>query len=325
MIDRLRRWVRPAPAASAADKAPRDIAPLPEAARLMRLATSASVAVAAVLIAVKAASWFATDSVSVLSSLIDSIMDATASLVNFFAVRHALQPADREHRFGHGKAEPLAGLGQAALIAGSAVFLGIEAVRRMILPRPVENVSIGIAVMVFAIVVTIVLVAFQRHVIRRTGSTAVGADALHYESDLLVNASVIVSLLLATWFNFTLADPLFAVAIAIFLLRGAWQVARRSLDVLMDREFSEDDRARIRGIVLAHPRVKGMHDMRTRWSGIQAFIQLHLELDGGMSLNEAHAIADGVEAEIREVFSGAEIIIHQDPAGIEEPHSRLPA
>ncbi len=322
MIARLRRLLGSDPAA---DKAARDATSAPEAARLMRLATAASVAVAAILIAVKAASWLATDSVSILSSLVDSVMDATASLVNFFAVRHALQPADREHRFGHGKAEPLAGLGQAAFITGSAVFLCIEAVRRVILPRPIENAPMGIAVMVFAIVVTVALVLFQRHVIRRTGSTAVGADALHYESDVLVNASVIVSLVLAAWFGFTLADPLFAFAIALYLLRGAWQIARRSLDVLMDREFSEDDRARIRGIVLSHPRVKGMHDLRTRWSGIQPFIQLHLELDGDMTLTDAHAIADEVEAEIREAFSGAEIIIHQDPAGIEEPHNELPA
>ncbi len=299
--------------------------PAAEGVRLMKMATAASVGVALILIAVKTATWLATDSVSVLSSLVDSAMDATASLINFFAVRHALQPADREHRFGHGKAEPLAGLGQAAFITGSAIFLCIEAIRRLIEPRPIENAAAGIAVMVFAIAVTVGLVAFQRYVIRRTGSTAVGADALHYESDVLVNASVIVSLGLAAWLGFTLADPLFGLAIAAYLLWGAWKILRRALDVLMDREFSEDDRARIRGIVLSHPQVKGMHDLRTRWSGIQPFIQLHLELDGDISLLEAHAIADEVEAEIREVFSGAEIIIHQDPAGIEEPHSSLPA
>ena len=289
-----------------------------ESARLMKLATRASVVVAGTLIVVKLGAWLLTDSVSILSSLLDSLMDVMASLVNLVAVHHALQPADREHRFGHGKAEPLAGLAQAAFITGSAVLLTIEAVSRLFHPQPVVYAEVGIGVMLFSIALTVGLVAFQRHVVRKTGSTAVGADALHYQTDVLVNGSVIVSLGLSKWLGWHLADPLFAIAIAAYLVRSVWQIAAHALDLLMDREFPDEDRARIRDIVLSHSRVKGMHDLRTRSSGIQPFVQLHLELDGDLLLREAHEIADEVEAMIMEAFPGAEVIIHQDPEGLVE-------
>ena len=297
-----------------------------ETARLMRRATTASTGVAMVLVLVKTIAWLLTGSISVLSSLLDSLMDVFASLVNFFAVRHSLQPADAEHRFGHGKAEPLAGLAQAAFICGSAVLLTIEAVGRLVTPQPVAAVEIGIGVMVFSIVVTVLLVAYQRFVVRKTGSTAVGADALHYETDILINGSVIVSLALTKWLGWEYADPLFGMAIALYLVRSAVKIARRALDLLMDREFSDADRDRIREIVLDHPKVEGMHDLRTRSSGMLPFIQLHLELDGDLALSEAHEIADEVEDRIRDAFPGAEVIIHQDPAGlIEIPRGGLSA
>ena len=211
----------------------------------------------------------------------------------------------------------------AVFIAGSAIFIIFEATRRMVTPRAVDHADVGIAVMVFSIVLTIALVAFQRYVVRRTDSIAVGADALHYETDVLINASVIVSLVLSTWLGWHRADPLFGLVIAAYLLRGAWRIARRALDVLMDHEFADEDRDRISGIVLAHPRVKGMHDLRTRSSGVQPFIQLHLELDGDMPLSEAHEIADEVEARIKERYPGAEILIHQDPEGLIEEQPRF--
>lgn len=318
MVARLiKRWVLPEDGGVEPVRAEVGAA---ESERLMRRATLASVVVASLLIAVKTAALLATDSIAVLSSLIDSLMDVLASLVNFIAVRHALQPADREHRFGHGKVEPLAALGQSAFIAGSAVFLAIQAVNRLVRPTVVEHAEAGIAVMAFSIVVTVILVRYQRHVVRCTGSTAVGADALHYQSDLLVNGSVIVALALTRWLGWTAADPLFGCAIALYLLRGVWLIARRSFDLLMDREFVQAERERIRRIVLEHPEVKGLHELRTRSSGVHPFIQLHLELDGGLTLTEAHRIADEVEALIRAAYPGAEVIIHQDPEGIQEQH-----
>ncbi len=290
----------------------------PEAARLMRLATYASVAVASVLIAAKLVAWLATDSVSMLSTLLDSVLDVAASIINLVAVRHALTPADREHRFGHGKAEPLAALGQSAFVAGSAVLLIVEVARRLWRPQPIENGDLGIVVMLGSILLTLGLVLFQRHVVRRTGSLAIKADRLHYLGDVLVNGGVILALVLTGLLGWSLIDPIFGAVIAGYILLTAWTIARSSLDMLMDRELPDGDRQKIRGIALAHPEVKALHELRTRASGPSTFIQFHLEMDGQMSLYEAHRVADQVENEILAAFPEAEVIIHQDPSGILE-------
>ncbi len=290
----------------------------PAAHRLRVRATYASLAVAAVLIAAKLVVWISTDSVALLSSLVDSFVDAAASLVNFFAVRQAIVPADREHRFGHGKAEPLAALGQSAFLIGSAILLMFEAVRRLVSPAPVEGEAAGIAVMVFAIAVTLVLVAYQRHVIRHTGSIAVGADELHYRSDLILNLGVIATLMLGTTLHLPILDPLFGGAVGLWIIYGAVRIARLSLVQLMDREMPDTERARVRAIAEGHPEVTAVHDIRTRIAGPTTFIQLHIEMDGGMNLLRAHEISDAVEAQIQAAFPQAEILIHEDPAGIEE-------
>ncbi len=286
--------------------------------RLMKLATYASTGTAALLIVVKLAAWMATGSVALLSTLIDSTLDLAASALNLMAVRHALVPADDDHRFGHGKAEALAGLGQAAFVVGSGGFLLAEAGNRMVHPQPINHGEWGIAVMVFSIIATFALVGFQRMVAKRTGSLAISADSLHYTGDLLINASVIVSLLLAAGTNWPLADPLFAIGIAGWLMINAWQIFRLSLDTLMDKELPETDRERIRAIVAAQPGVRDHHDLRTRTSGRQGFIQFHLELPGDLPLIEAHRISDDVEKAILAEFPGFDVIIHEDPAGIRE-------
>jgi ferrous-iron efflux pump FieF len=291
------------------------------AGRLMRLATYASVAVASTLIVIKFVAWLFTDSISLLSSLVDSLLDVAASLVNLFAVHHALQPADREHRFGHGKAEALAGLTQAAFIAGSAAFLIVQAAERLVHPRPVAHFGLGVGVMVFAIALTGLLVAFQRYVVKRTGSVAVGADSLHYQTDVLVNGSVILSLVLTTQVGWAFADPLFAIGIAAYIVWGAWQVAAAALNILMDRELPDEDRRKIRAIAEAHPEVRGVHDLRTRSSGPQVFIQFHMEFDGKMPLHQVHVISETVMHEIQAAYPNAEVIIHEDPEGVEEPRA----
>jgi ferrous-iron efflux pump FieF len=293
-------------------------------AQLMKRATYASVAVAAVMIAMKLVAWIATDSVSLLSSLLDSLLDGAASILNLLAVRQAFTPADREHRFGHGKAEPLAGLGQAAFIGGSAVFLFIEAAHHLAEPTLPTNSTLGIAVMAAAIVITLGLVGYQRHVIRRTGSLVVSADELHYRSDLVLNASVIVSLVISSVLRWPYSDPLFGIAIGLWIIFGAWQVARKALVQLMDQELPDAERARIRAIALAHPEVTAVHDLRTRTAGPTAFIQVHLEMDGSMSLGQAHRVSDEVEAALVQAFPHTEVIIHQDPAGLEEPRQSFP-
>lgn len=290
----------------------------PRAARLMRLATYASVSVAATLITVKVGALYATGAAVILATLVDSILDGAASLLNLFAVRHSLQPADSEHRFGHGKAEALAGLGQAAFIGGSAVFLGFESLQRTLDPQPVVQSNIGIAVTVFALVLTIALVGLQRYVVRASGSVAVGADALHYASDIMLNLGVIAGLLLAGRFGLIFADPLIALAIAGWIGYSAVQIFRTSYDQIMDRELPDEDRTKVHEIALAHKEVIAIHDVRSRLAGTTPFIQLHLEMQPDMTLHAAHLIADEVEARVKAAFPGAEVFIHQDPAGFEK-------
>ena len=286
--------------------------------RLRRYATYASVSVSMTLIAAKLVAYLVTDSVSLLSSLIDSSTDLMASVVTLLGVRTALRPPDKAHRFGHGKAEALAALAQAAFIGGSALFLTIEAVRRLLHPQPVGEGLVGVAVMVLSIVLTAGLITFQRHVIKATGSVAIGADRLHYSGDLLMNSAVIVAILLTTWTGIGAFDPLFGLGIAAFLLYGARGVGLEALNVLMDRELPEEERARIAALVAAHPEVRGMHDLRTRSTGVNAFIELHLELDPQLTLAAAHDITDGVERELRDAFPNAGVTIHQEPAGLDD-------
>ena len=288
------------------------------AARLRRRATYASVAMAATLIVAKFGAYLLTESVSILSSLIDSSTDLMASVVTLLGVRHALRPADRSHRFGHGKAEALAALAQAAFIGGSAAFLSVEAVRRLISPAPVAETGVGVAVMLLSMALTAALVTFQRTVVRRTGSLAIGADRLHYSGDLLMNAAVITALLLTRWTGIGAVDPLFGIGIAAYLLHGARGIAREALNVLMDRELPEEDRARIAALVSAHKEARGLHDLRTRSSGVGVFIELHLELDPQLNLAQAHDITDAIERELRAAFGNAEVMIHQEPAGLND-------
>lgn len=282
-------------------------------ARLMQLATYASVMTAGILILAKLVAWFITDSVSILATLLDSSLDVLASLLNMFAVRHALQPADNEHRFGHGKAEALAGMGQSMFIAGSAGLLLLQAFGRILHPQDISGgLEVGVGVMIFSIVVTMALMMFQRYVIRLTDSTAIKADALHYKTDLLVNGSVIIALFL-TFYGWTHFDAIFAIAIALFILYSAWQIIRESIDLLMDHELPDEDKEKIIATVQQHHKVEGFHDLKTRRSGTTEFIQLHLELDSTLSLFDAHAIADEVDLQLKQLFPGAEIIIHEDP------------
>jgi ferrous-iron efflux pump FieF len=281
--------------------------------RLMRWASIASMSVATVLIAAKTGAWLVTDSVSMLSSLIDSSLDLVSSLITFIAIRAALTPADADHRFGHGKAEALAGVAQAGFIAASAGGLLLTVADRFLHPRPVQQEMVGAVVSAIAIVLTFGLMLFQGHVVRRTGSLAVTADRAHYTTDFVTNIAVGIGI----WLSSRLAEPMIdlavAVGVAFYLGSGAWHIGRHAIDVLMDRELPNEDRRRILEIVRRHPGVRSVHDLRTRSSGLHQFIQLHLVLHPTMSLGRAHVISDSVEAAIREAFPQAEVIVHIDP------------
>jgi ferrous-iron efflux pump FieF len=254
-----------------------------------------------------------------MASLADSGLDLIGSIINLLAVGHALTPADREHRFGHGKAEPLAGLAQGAFIAGSALFLVIESVQRLISPQPIEHGGVGLVVMAISIVAVTALVVLQRMTVARTGSPAIGADSIHYFGDLVTNLGVVAGIVLSTQFGWLLADPIVGIIIAGILSYSALHVFRQSYDQLMDRELPEDERARIKTIVMGHEDVRSLHDLRTRAAGISTFIQMHIELDPALSLTRAHEVSDAVEADLCAAFPNAEVIIHQDPEGLENP------
>ncbi|MEX2518028.1 MAG: cation diffusion facilitator family transporter [Paracoccaceae bacterium] len=281
--------------------------------RLMRSATYAAVGVALTLIVIKLGAYLATNSVAMLSTLVDSTLDLAASLVNLFAVRQALVPADRDHRFGHGKAEALAGLFQSAIIAGSSAFLLFQAGERLLHPEPIMAENVGLVVMLVSIALTIGLVAWQRYVIRRTASLAISADSLHYVGDLLINGGVIAALVLGSSFGWLHADGIIAIAIAGILGFSAWQIIRTALAELMDEELGAEEREKVKEIALAQQGVLGLHDLRTRRSGQQIFMQMHLDIDGGISLGDAHIISDAVEIRLMQEFPEAEVIIHQDP------------
>jgi ferrous-iron efflux pump FieF len=294
-----------------------------EKARLMRRATYASVLVALLLITAKLTAWLHDGSVALLASFVDSLMDGLAALVNLFAVRHALTPADDEHRFGHGKAEAIAGLGQGALVAGSAVFLLYQSIQRLVTPEPVMQNTAGISVMVFSIFITGALVLYQRRIVQRTGSLAISADRLHYIGDLATNLTVIAALLLATQPDLAWIDAAAAIIVAAVIGKSALDVVRGALDNLMDRELDDGDRNRILDVVRRHPGARALHDLRTRRAGLQVFIQFHLELDPELRLREAHRITDEIETELRRMFPGAGVLIHQDPAGFDDPVSEF--
>ena len=272
--------------------------------------------VALVSIVIKAFAWMMTGSVALLGALLDSLLDFSISMMNFFVIRHAQTPADAEHRFGHGKAEALAALGQGALVAASAVFLIFEAVKAFLDPQKVAETGIGVAVILVSIVLTWGLVRVQRRVAAETQSVAVAADSAHYEGDLWMNAGIIAALLLSDYVPY--ADPVCGAAVAVILLNSARRIFVQAVGQLMDHELDEGDREKIKTITLSHPQVQGMHDLRTRRAGISTFIQLHIELDGAMTLDNVHEISDAVEMAIMRAFPDAEIIIHHDPAGHED-------
>ena len=278
----------------------------------MRQATAAALAVAVTLVLCKAVAWWASGSVSLLAGLTDSLLDSAASLLNLIAVHIALRPADDDHRYGHGKAEALAGLGQALFIGASAVLVAVQGLERLRQPEPLGAQALGIGVMLLSMALTFALLLFQRHVVRQTGSTAIQADSLHYRSDLLLNGGILLALLLA-WLGWQQGDALVALAIAAYILWSAVSIARQSIGVLMDQEIDPDVSAQMHALACAVPGVLGVHDLRTRLSGTRWFVQLHAELPGNLSLTAAHSLCEAVEAAIRAEYPQAEVLVHADP------------
>ena len=277
-----------------------------------RRATTASIVIAATLIAIKAAGWFMTDSVSLLSSMIDSMLDVGTSVINFMAVRSAWRPADHDHRFGHGKAEPLAGLFQSAFMIGAAILVLAEAGSRLAEPQPIRFSVEGVWIMSISLVMTVGLVLLQRKAVRMSGSLAVDADSMHYTSDILSNLAVIVALV-AGFSGLNWADPAIGGMVALFLLYSAVKVGRNSVSVLMDQELPESDSQRIIELTMKNASVIGIHRLRTRSSGVHRFAEIELIMDGGMLMRESHTICHQVMDSIRAEYPDLDITIHPEP------------
>jgi ferrous-iron efflux pump FieF len=286
-----------------------------EAGTLAARAALASVSAALVLLLLKGTAALQTGSVAMLGSLADTGLDLLASLITLYGVRVAATPADREHRFGHGKAEALAALFQVGIIAFSAAGIGWRAIDRLIHGRTTDEAGLGIAVSLIAIAVTFALLFYQRRVIARTGSVAIRADHVHYQSDLLLNLAVIAALALDQYAGITGADPVLGIAIALWLAWGAWRSSSHAIDQLMDREWPDEKRKAFQAAAARHPAIAGVHDLRTRTSGARDFAQFHIWVDPAMSVRRAHEVMDEIETSLAEQFPGVEILIHVDPEG----------
>ena len=285
---------------------------MPQHARLMRLATRAALATALLLALAKAVAWWLSGSVSLLAGLTDSLLDGAASLLNLIAVHYALRPADEDHRYGHGKAEALAGLAQALFVGASAVLVAVQAIDRLQHPQPLGAQTLGIAVMLLSLAMTVALLLFQRHVVRVTGSTAVRADSLHYRSDLLLNSGILLALVLAG-FGWQRLDPLFGLGIAAYILWSAVSIVREAVAVLMDAELAPELSERMHLLASGVPGVLGTSDLRTRISGTHWFVQLHVELPGDLSLQQSHSLCKQVEDAIRSEFPRAQVLAYATP------------
>ena len=295
-----------------------------ERANLGRAAAIASISTAMFLVALKLWAVWQTSSVALLGSLADSALDLVASLVTLLGVVIAARPADSTHRFGHGKAESLAAIFQVMLIAVSAAGIAMRSGQALIDGERIAAAEEGIAVSVIAILATFALLAFQRYVLARTRSVAIHADHVHYQSDLLLNLAVIVALVLDRYAGVPWADPLFGLAIAAWLLWGAWRAGSEAVDHLMDREWPEEKRSRFVEVAARHPELARLHDLRTRTSGGIDFVQFHVDLPGDYTVEKAHDIIDRVEQELGLEFPEAELLIHIDPAGhVDEPGNTL--
>ncbi|RDV03060.1 cation diffusion facilitator family transporter [Sphingorhabdus pulchriflava] len=288
-------------------------------------AAIASVAMALFLTVLKSWAAIETGSVALLGSLADTGFDLLASLLTLFSVRYAALPADDDHRFGHGKAEALSALVQVMLVTVSALFIGWRAVVRFSDGAPTEHPEMGIGVSLVAIAATLGLLAYQRHVIKKTGSVAIHGDHLHYQGDLLLNIAVIVALALDAFLSVRGADPLFGIAIALWLLWGAWRAASLALDQLLDREWPLEKRQRFIEVAMRHPELKGIHDMRTRSAGAHDFCQFHVWVDPNMTVLQAHEVMDEIEAELMREFPGVEVLIHPDPEGHKDELGYIPS
>lgn len=285
---------------------------------LKKAAAVLSVSVALLLIILKLIAFIKTDSLAIFSSFIDSITDLFASMISFIAVYFSTKPASINHRYGYGKSEALSAFLQAVLVGVSGLFVVIDGINRLIHPVELAHTDVGIWIMITSIAATLFLVLFQTYVANKTNSLAIKADRAHYTVDFLTNSAVIISLIFVKFFNFIYFDAIAALFISLYLLYSAYQLAVEAIDQITDKELSEDIRKNIADIVHNSEGIRGMHDFRSRSLGERYFFELHLEIDGSISLLKAHEFSEAVERKILEAYPDSQILIHQDPYGLKE-------
>ncbi len=286
---------------------------------LRRLASRVSLAVAVTLVALKLAAWVVTGSVVLLTSAVDALVDTGASFVTYFGVRYAERPPDRDHRFGHGKGEAVAGFTQAVFLAGAALILVFQSIDRLIFPELITSIDIGLWVIIVSLIAAAGLVAMQTWVVKRTGSTAIAADRAHYLTDVAVNVAAFLALGVTRLTGWTRADPVFALAISAYMVWNAYGISQQALTQLLDRELPVTERQRIRAAVLGCDGVRDVHDLRTRYAGDRTFVEFHLEVDGNLTVDRGHEIGDLAERAVAELLPGTvEVTAHLEPVGIED-------
>lgn len=281
--------------------------------RLLKQASLASVLTAVGLLLLKLFTFLITGSVAILSSFFDSAQDFLTSLINLFAIKHAIQPADNEHRFGHGNAQALGGLLQGFMIALFSLFLAQESIHRLLKPSPIGHIELGVLVMLIAIAVSILLVSFQTYVVKKTNSLSIKADRMHYTGDILMNAGVIISIIIAEKVGFPVLDAIFGIGVSLYLFYVVFQIMKEAVTQLMDTEISEEFRRQIIKISLSFPEVKRIYHLRTRQSGETLFVQFCVAMDGKLSLQKAHDISHKIEMKIKKTYTHSQIMIHVEP------------
>lgn len=286
---------------------------------LRKLASRVSLTIAVTLVAMKLAAWVVTGSVVLLTSAVDALVDTGASFVTFFGVRYAERPPDRDHRFGHGKGEAVAGFTQAVFLAGAALILVFQSIDRLIVPASIREVDLGLGVIAGSLIAAAGLVALQTWVVKKTGSTAIAADRAHYLTDVAVNVAALLALGVTKLTGWTGADPLFALGISLYMIWSAYGISQQALTQLLDRELPPSERQRIRAVVLNCVGVRDVHDLRTRYAGDRTFVEFHLEVDGDLTVDRGHEIGDVAERAVAALLPGTvEVTAHLEPVGIED-------
>jgi cation diffusion facilitator family transporter len=295
--------------------------PVPEdatrAQALKTMSAHVTLAVALVLVVAKTAGWVMTGSIALLASAVDALVDTGASVVTLLGVRYAQRPPDRDHRFGHGKGEAVAAFTQATFLAGAAAVLAFQSLERLVSPTPLDALEFGVVLIAGSLVVATGLVTMQTWVVRRTRSTAIAADRAHYLTDIALNVAVLAALAVTKVTGWTRADPAFALAISAYMLSNAYGIAHDALEQLLDQELPREERRKIKETVRACAGVRDIHDLRTRFSGDRTFVEYHLEVDPGLTVDIGHAIGDATEDAVRRLLPGTvEATAHVEPHGI---------